>query len=112
MQVEQLELQGVSVLKVTGEVDLHSSPQLREAFRQYLDGKPPRLAVDMSHVNYIDSSGLAALIEYVRESQSFGGKLGLFGLRNHVLSIFRLVGLDRFFILDDTLEKVLEHLGN
>jgi anti-anti-sigma regulatory factor len=46
----------------------------------------------------------------MKESQNFSGKLGLFGMRDKVKSIFRLVGLDRFFIIEDTLEKTLERL--
>jgi anti-sigma B factor antagonist len=110
MEVEKLEFHGVPALKISGEIDLHASHQLRHSMRESADSKPPRLVLDMSCVDYIDSSGLAALIEYMKESQNFGGKLGLFGMRDKVKSIFRLVGLDRFFIIEDTLEKTLERL--
>lgn len=112
MQVEKTDVQGVPTLKITGEIDLHASPELRQALHELIAAKPPRLLLDMSGVEYIDSSGLAVLIEYMKESQSFGGKLGLFALREKVQSILRLVGLDRFFVLEDTVEKTLARLGN
>ena len=112
MQVEKLELQGVPALKIIGEIDLHASTQLRELAHECLEQRCTQLVIDMSEVDYIDSSGLAVLIEYIREAQSFGGKLGLFGLSEKVLSIFRLVGLDKFFVLEETLEATLARLGN
>jgi anti-sigma B factor antagonist len=112
MEVEKLDIQGVPALKISGEIDLHASPKLRQAMTEYAVLKSPRLVLDMSGVDYIDSSGLAVLIEYIKEAQSFGGKLGLFGLRDKVLSVFRLVGLDRFFLLEDSIENILARLEN
>lgn len=112
MQVEKIEIQGVPALKITGEIDLHASPELRQSLREYLSSQSPRVLLDMSDVDYIDSSGLAVLIEYMKESQAFDGKLGLFGLREKVRSILRLVGLDRFFVFEDTVEKTLARLGS
>lgn len=112
MQVEKIDIPGVPALKISGEIDLHASPELRQSLREFLAAKSPNLLLDMSDVDYIDSSGLAVLIEYMKESQPFGGKLGLFGLRDKVQSILRLVGLDRFFVIEETAEKALARLGN
>lgn len=112
MQVEKIEIQGVPTLQITGEIDLHASPDLRHALRECLAGKPRHLLLDMSGVEYMDSSGLAVLIEYMKEAQAFGGNLGLFGLREKVRSILQLVGLDRFFVIEDSAEKTLARLGN
>jgi anti-anti-sigma factor len=112
MQVEKIDIQGVPTLKIRGEIDLHASPELRQSLRESLAQKPRHLLLDMSEVEYMDSSGLGVLIEYMKESQSFGGKLGLFGLREKVQSILRLVGLDRFFVIEGNAEKTLARLGN
>src|SRR5512145_1126791 len=62
MQIEKSNENGVTTLKVSGEVDLHASPQLRAELQSCVGEKTPILLVDFSAVDYIDSSGLATFI--------------------------------------------------
>jgi len=89
----------IPVLGLMGEVDLHASPDLRAALRKISSTRPPALLVDFTSVEYIDSSGLATLIEYVREASSFKGKIALFGLKPKVRMIFDLVRLNELFTM-------------
>ena len=57
----------------------------------------PVLVLDFQQVSYVDSSGLATLIEYVRLAQDFGGKFGLISVSDRVKTIFDLVRLTEFF---------------
>ena len=86
-----------NVLILEGEVDLHESPQLRERFRRALEKKPGRLFVDLSGVDYVDSSGLATLIDAMQRIQGYGGKLALYGMRENVRNIFHIARLDQVF---------------
>ena len=52
-----------NVLPLEGEIDLHVSPRVSASLGAMIEQKPPRLVVDLSKVSYIDSSGLAVLIE-------------------------------------------------
>jgi len=105
MQIEKLESASSVTLKITGEIDLHASPELRARLQDCVKAKTPRLLIDFTGVEYIDSSGLATLIEYVRESGTFGGKLALFGLQKKVRTIFDLVRLNELFVITDTAEE-------
>ncbi len=75
-------------------------------------GKSARPARGLHRVEYIDSSGLATFIEYVRESSSFGGKIALFGLKKKVRTIFDLVRLNELFTISDTREAALAALAS
>lgn len=94
------ELQGgASVLRLRGEIDLHASPQLREVLLKASgEGKTP-LLVDFTGVEYIDSSGLATLIEYLRGGNGQKRQLALFGLQSRVRMVFELVRLHELFQL-------------
>jgi len=95
------------VLKLSGEIDLHGSPTLRNELLAIVKEKTPLLLVDFFEVQYIDSSGLATLIEYVKEAGAHGGKIALFGLQKKVRTIFDLVRLNELFAIAETKEEAL-----
>jgi len=88
-----------NLLVLRGEIDLHQSPVVKEGFRHLLEGNPPRVYVDFTQVTYIDSSGLAVLIEAMQRVNAYGGKLALFGIHNVVQSIFHISRLDQVFLI-------------
>ena len=88
MQIEKSSENDVTTLKVSGEVDLHASPELRSELQSCVSEKTPVLLVDFSAVEYIDSSGLATFIEYLRDAAAYDGKIALFGMKQKVRTIF------------------------
>lgn len=89
----------ILVLSVTGEIDLNQSPSLRSTLRAKAAAKAPCLLLDFSAVVYIDSSGLATLIEYYQSSRAYSGKLALCSLAPRVRSSFDLVRLSEVFTI-------------
>jgi anti-sigma B factor antagonist len=88
-----------NVLPLEGEVDLHVSPRISTALAAMIEQKPPRLVVDLSKVTYIDSSGLAVLIEGMQNVEAYGGKFILAGIQENVKPIFEIARLDQVFII-------------
>lgn len=86
-----------NVLPLKGEVDLHVSPTVTAALNEMIDKKPKRLVVDLTEVSYIDSAGLAALIQAMQRVEGYGGKFMLAGLQETVRSIFEISRLDQVF---------------
>lgn len=86
-----------NVLPLEGEIDLHVSPGIAASLSTMVKSKPPELVVDMSHVTYIDSSGLAVLIEAMQNVAAYGGKFALAGLQDAVRPIFEIARLDQVF---------------
>jgi len=108
MEIEKLESGPLTTLKLSGEIDLHAQPELRKQLRACAKSKTPALALDFTGVGYIDSSGLATLIEYVRECSGFGGKFVLFGLGKKVRTIFDLVRLNELFVIVESAEEAAQ----
>ena len=88
-----------NVLPLDGEIDLHVSPRVAVALGAIIDAKPPRVVVDLSKVTYIDSSGLAVLIEGMQNVEAYGGKFILAGIQENVKPIFEIARLDQVFII-------------
>jgi len=84
-----------NLLVLHGEIDLHASPRVRQAFSQLLDRQETRILVDLSGVTYMDSSGIAVLIETMQRAQSYGGQLALFGVPQRVRTVFEIAQLDQ-----------------
>ena len=89
----------ILVLTVSGEIDLNQSPTLRTTLRAKATAKTPCLLLDFSAVVYIDSSGLATLIEYYQSCRAFAGKLAICSLTPRVRSSFDLVRLSEVFAI-------------
>ncbi len=85
------------VLALSGEIDLHESPHVKETLEPIIARKPPLVVIDLSDVTYIDSSGLALLIEALQRIQGYGGKLALCSIAESVRTIFDIARLDQIF---------------
>jgi anti-sigma B factor antagonist len=86
-----------NVLPLEGEIDLHVSPRISEQLAEIIRPKPPVVVVDLSRVTYIDSSGLAVLIDAMQNVEEYGGHFALAGLQESVRSIFETARLDQVF---------------
>jgi anti-sigma B factor antagonist len=86
-----------NVLPLEGELDLHVSPAVVASLNMMIEKKPKQLVVDLSHVTYIDSAGLAAFIQGMQKVEAYGGKFALAGLQETVRSIFEISRLDQVF---------------
>ena len=93
------------VLRPEGEIDLARSPELRLRLREELARSPRRLVVDLAAVPYMDSSGVATLVEALQRSRSAGCKLLLAALQPKVRSIFAISRLDTVFQIAATAEE-------
>lgn len=96
MQTREQTDNGLHILAIEGEIDLACSPDLRAILHGYAKKRVPALLLDFQAVSYVDSSGLATLIEYVRLAQPYGGKFGLAHVSDRVRTIFDLVRLTEF----------------
>lgn len=96
------------VVRVKGDIDLDSSPQLRKALNSLIEAEPGVLVLDMSQVSYIDSSGLATLVESLKKVRKNGGRLCLFGLNKMVAQAFHFTHLDGVFDIHPSLEEALK----
>ena len=86
-----------NVLTLDGEIDLHVSPRISASISAMIEDKPKQVVVDLTKVTYIDSSGLAVLIEGMQNVEAYGGRFALVGLQAGVRPIFEIARLDQVF---------------
>lgn len=102
----------IPVVTIKGDIDLESSPKLREFLKTKSTGKCAKLLLDFAAVSYIDSSGLATLIEYFQAAQPFKGKLALASLSPRVRNVFEIVRLEQIFSLHPDTGSALTALNS
>jgi len=85
----------VYVFALQGEIDFHFSPVLRSMLQVKLKAHCPSLVLDFSEVEFIDSRGIATVIEYYRDCGEYGGKICLAALSPEVKPIIDTVRLDK-----------------
>jgi anti-sigma B factor antagonist len=96
-----------NVLPLEGQIDLNVSAKVTEAINELIKEKPARLVVDLSRVNYIDSSGLAVLINATRDMEDYGGIFMLAGVREEVRPILETARLEHFFLIFPSVDEAL-----
>src|SRR2546421_12337860 len=86
-----------NVLPLEGHIDLHVSAKVAGSIAERIKEKPARLVVDLSQVNYIDSSGLAVLINGMRDMEDYGGIFFFAGGRGEGRPVFWTPRPEEFF---------------
>ena len=93
------------IISLTGELDLNVSPRVRRQLLKYLDEKR-NVLVDMSAVEYIDSSAIASLVEGLQHAKKNKLEFGLLGVGDTILKVLQLTRLDKVFPIYTSLETL------
>jgi anti-sigma B factor antagonist len=93
MKLHESRQGNVDVFHLEGEIDLHYAPALRALFQAKASQRCPALVVDLTGVPFIDSTGIAVLLEYLRDASGFGGKFCLAAPTDHVRYVFEIIRL-------------------
>ncbi|MCH7696615.1 MAG: STAS domain-containing protein [Proteobacteria bacterium] len=107
MKYNTREDNGYTVIELDGEVDLSCSPEARKQILDCLsDGR--HLLVDLSAVVYIDSSGVASLVEGYQMAKKKDLKFGLVSVSEAAMSVLQLARLDKVFPIHASVEERLQ----
>jgi anti-sigma B factor antagonist len=85
----------VHVLELEGEIDMHFAPVLRRLLSGKRETRCPALLLDLSAVEFIDSTGLAVILEYLRDATAHDGRFCIGGISENLRTIFEIVRLER-----------------
>ncbi len=88
-------------LEVSGEIDVFTSPSLREELYGMIDGGATTIVIDCSHMDFIDSSGLGVLVGALKRTRERGGDFELLGLNPSTRKVFEITGLTKLFTIRD-----------
>ena len=108
MQISARHLDKITIFDISGDIDLVTSPELRKALlRELKELRMPRVVVNLRAVQYIDSSGVASLVEGLKASRDVGSRFVLCGLNTKVKDVLRLSRLTTIFEVVDSEEQAL-----
>ncbi len=88
----------LTTLAIDGELDATTVVELRPVIAKIGAERPARVQVDLTHLRLIDSSGVGAIVALFKTVRGYRGELGVVGVRNQPLAIFRLLHLDSVLI--------------
>ena len=106
MDINIKEMPPFRVIYLSGDVDMHSSPQARQAILDGLKAQQPIL-VELSAVRYMDSSGVASLVEGYQTARKQGIEFGLAAPATSAMNVLRLARLDKVFPIHASVEERL-----
>jgi anti-sigma B factor antagonist len=89
----------LTTLSVRGSLDINTAPHLSDEIDRLVAAKPSNVIVDLSALDLIDSSGVAALVKLYKGVRSSGGAVTIAGARDQPLAIFKLLRMDKVFNL-------------
>ncbi|MDQ6956563.1 MAG: STAS domain-containing protein [Mariprofundaceae bacterium] len=94
-----VETNGAGVVKVAveGTVNIHTSPRLRDALKPLFVNQNKEIHIRLSGVPFMDSSGIATLVEGLQWARQSGGRFTLYDLQDTVRDLFSLAKLDSVF---------------
>lgn len=108
MKVKKRTVGEIAVLDVSGDVDMYTSPKLREALAGLTRGRVQKIVVNLGDVKFMDSSGIATLVQAYKEARPYEGEVRLAAPGGNVLRVFQLSNLTSLFPVFDTVEEAVE----
>lgn len=107
LEVESSNRGEADVLALRGEIDVYTAPRLRQAIVDLVDGGSRRVVVDMTAVDFLDSTGLGVLVEGLKRARTHEGDLLLVATQEKILKIFDITGLNKAFQIHGTVDDAV-----
>lgn len=97
MNYERFDEGDEAVLRIEGELDAVTAPEIRPAIEKLIGDRVTRVTVDLSALRLIDSSGVGVLVSLYKRIRALGGDVRIIGISDQPRAIFRLLRLDAVF---------------
>lgn len=109
MKLATRQVDTATIVDVSGDIDLYNSPEIRKVLLEALrDKNTKRVVVNLKDVRYIDSSGVASLVEGLKKAREANTRFILFGLSNAAREVLELSRLIKVFEVFATEEEALK----
>lgn len=100
------------MLAASGEIDLYTAPNLQTRLTEAVRDTSPHVVIDLSNVEFCDSTGMNVLLAALKRARERGGSLSLAGPQSPVRRILEITGLDTVFEVYGTVEEALSQVGS
>jgi len=101
----------VTLFDMHGDLTAFSEPFLKEAYNNANDEGANKILLKFEESAYINSGGIAVLIQLLAETKRNNQQIGITGLSEHFKKIFNMVGITKFAKIHNTMEEALESLS-
>jgi len=107
MEIQDKQVNGVTVLSLTGSIDAMSAPKITEYIHELVAKGNIQLVADFSGVDYTSSAGLRVLLGAIKETRAQSGDMRLTGVQPDVLKVLNLSGFTNILKLFDDLDAAV-----
>lgn len=88
-------------IKIDKDIDIYNVTELKGAILACVEEKKAGIELDAANMEYIDSTGLGALVSALNKVRAYDGNIVIKGLKSHIKRLFTITGLDGVFVLED-----------
>jgi anti-sigma B factor antagonist len=107
LRTEVSELAGWTVVTVYGELDVATSPDLRERLVELVNDGRTRLVLVLDSIDFLDSTGLGTIVSALKRARTHGGDLRLVCTETRITRLFEITGLDKAVPLLPTIDAAV-----
>jgi anti-sigma B factor antagonist len=104
ISIDVKEKESVLAVKVNGEIDAYTAPQLREKLFPLSEKEGVKMVVDLSEVNYMDSTGLGVFVGVFKNVRAHNGEFKIVGLSDRLQRLFEITGLADIIDINSQIE--------
>ncbi|HEA68408.1 hypothetical protein LCGC14_1774040 [marine sediment metagenome] len=101
----------VTLFDIKGDVTANSEPYLKEAYQNANDQGTSKIVLKFEQDAYINSGGIAVIIQLLAQTKTNNQQIGITGLSDHFKKIFNMVGITKFAKIYSSVDEVLESLS-
>lgn len=98
---------GVSICRIEGDIDIDTSGDIKKSLDKIISRNKNKIIMNLSGVKYVDSSGLATLVEILKKIRLVEGNLKLTNLSQKVRGLFEITKLDKLFDIEENEENAI-----
>ncbi|MBF0477878.1 MAG: STAS domain-containing protein [Candidatus Omnitrophica bacterium] len=108
MDIKLDNINGVAIVTVGGNINMDNCNELRDAFKKVLKDGKTKVLIDLAKVVFIDSSGIASLIEMFQNLEKVGGKMRLCHVNKNIIGLFEITKVHKLFGIFENREEALK----
>ena len=102
----------IAIMQIQGDITSHSEPHINEAYKKLDDrGSVQKILLQFEEDAYINSGGIAVLIQILAQTQKNAQQIGIAGLSEHFKKIFRMVGITKFANIYNSLDEAIASMA-
>ncbi len=110
INIETEELGACSVINVHGDIDVYSSPKVKETINALIEKEAYKIIINLEDIRYIDSTGLGVLIGALKRVKEHGGNITVVCSNPQIKKVFTITGLVKIFGIYSSNEEAAESL--